>query len=146
MQCEKEIGPVDAPDVTAFSEQRNDVTDIIDFQQERIVAAIFGRLCDRSGSGIARDSGGAALWRQKSDGEGPMGYRVADRFAKLISARRMLVFTYRVTSRVVGCTGNRPALVQLQSSHRNRCCGAATGSPESPPILDFSPLLILFLP
>ena len=73
MQCEKEIGPVDAPDVTAFSEQRSDVADIIDFQQERIVAAIFGRLYERSGSGIARVSGGAALWRQKNDGEAPMG-------------------------------------------------------------------------
>lgn len=41
MQCEKGIGPVDGPDVTAFSQQRDDVSGMIDFQQKRIVAAIL---------------------------------------------------------------------------------------------------------
>jgi hypothetical protein len=44
MQCEKKIGPVDAPNVTGFSEQCDDVSRMIDFQQKSIVAAIFVRL------------------------------------------------------------------------------------------------------
>jgi hypothetical protein len=37
MQCEKEIGPVDAPNVTAFSEQCDDVSRMIDFHKRGLL-------------------------------------------------------------------------------------------------------------